>query len=318
MNPIGAARVRVVISMLLQGPSMNNRLTLAVAVGAAALAVSIGAAMPAAAQDAAAPASAAAAATTLPDPNDRGDTFTLGAGAAYIPDYEGSNDYRLIPAAAIRGRVSGISFFTRATYLYVDVVPRGSGKLDFDLGPIVGVRLNRTGRIKDDFVDRLPDRKKAIELGGFAGVTFHGLTNPYDALSFRVDAVKDVGKAHRSTVITPTIEFGTPLSRRFYVGLSASADFVGNGYADYYYSVTPAEALTSGLRPFNAGGGMKDWKLGLLANQSITGDLTHGLSLFGTGNYSRLVGDFKRSPIVADRGSATQWLAALGLAYTWK
>ena len=296
--------------MLVQGPPMNNRLTLAVAIGTAALA-----AMPAAAQDAPAPAGGAAA---LPDPNDRRDTFTLGVGGAYIPDYEGSNDYRLIPAAALRGRVSGISFFTRATYLYVDVVPRGSGKLDFDLGPIAGVRLNRTGKIKDDFVDRLPDRKKAIEVGGFAGVTFHGLTNPYDALSFRLDAVKDVGHAHRSTVITPTLDFGTPLSRKFYVGLSASADFVGNGYADYYYSITPAEALASGLRPYNAGGGMKDWKLGLLANQSITGDLTHGLSLFGTGSYSRLVGDFKRSPIVADRGSATQWLAALGLAYTWK
>ena len=47
----------------------------------------------------------------------------------------------------------------------------------------------------------------------------------------------------------------------------------------------------------------KGWKVGLLANQSITGDLTHGLSLFGTANYGRLAGDFKRSPIVADRGS---------------
>ena len=310
MNPIGAARVRAVISMLVQGPPMNNRLTLAVAIGTAALA-----AMPAAAQDAAAPASAA---TTLPDPNDRGDTFTLGAGAAYIPDYEGSNDYRLIPAAALRGRVSGISFFTRASYLYVDVLRRPASGIDFDFGPIAGVRLNRTGKIKDDFVRRLPDRKTAIEVGGFAGVTLYGLTNPYDTLSLRVDVVKDVGKAHRSTIVTPTLEFGTPLSRKFYVGLSASADFVGNGYAEHYYSVTPAEALTSGLRPYNAGGGMKDWKLGLLANQSITGDLSHGLSLFGTGNYSRLVGDFKRAPIVADRGSATQWLGALGLAFTWK
>ena len=118
-------------------------------------------------------------------------------------------------------------------------------------------------------------------------------------------------------MVTPTIEFGTPLSRKFYVGVSASADFVGNRYADYYFSVTPVEALASGLRPYNASGGMKNWKLGLLANQSITGDLTHGLSLFGTGNYSRLVGDFKRAPIVADRGSPTQWLGALGLAYTW-
>jgi outer membrane protein len=266
---------------------------------------------------AAAPAVAQSTDASLPDPNDQSDTVTIGAGAAYIPDYEGSDDYRIIPAAAIRGRVSGINFFTRATYLYVDVVPRGSGNLEFDAGPIAGVRLNRTGKIKDDFVDALPDRKKAFEIGGFAGVTYHGLTNPYDALSFRLDVVKDVGNAHESTIFTPTIDFGTPLSRRTYVGASLSAEWAGGGYADYYYSITPADTLASGLAPFDADGGFKNWRLGLLVNQSITGDLTHGLSLFGTGSYSHLSGDFKDSPIVDDRGSASQWLAAVGLAYTF-
>ena len=97
------------------------------------------------------------AATSLPDPNDQSDTLTIGVGGAILPDYEGSNDYRLIPAAAVRGRVGGIAFFSRATYLYADLIPRGPGKLEFDAGPIVGVRLNRTGKIKDDVVARLPD-----------------------------------------------------------------------------------------------------------------------------------------------------------------
>ena len=265
----------------------------------------------------AAPALAQSPDGALPDPNDQSNNFTIAAGAAYIPDYEGSNDYKIIPAAAIRGRVSGISFFTRATYLYVDVVPRGSGALEFDAGPIVGIRLNRTGKVKDDFVDRLPELDTAIEVGGFAGITYHGLTNPYDALSVRLDVVKDVGGAHKSTVVTPTIDFGTPLSRTTYVGLSLSADWVGGGYADYYYSIDTAGALASGLPVYNAGGGFKNWRIGLLANQSLTGDLTHGLSLFGTASYSKLSGDFKRSPIVSQRGSASLWLAALGLAYTF-
>ncbi len=259
----------------------------------------------------------ASAAAPLPDPNDQSDTVTIAAGAAYIPDYEGSDDYRIIPAAALRGRVAGISFFTRATYLYVDVIGRGESKLEFDVGPIAGVRLNRTGKIKDDLVDLLPERKAAIEVGGFAGVTYHGLTNPYDALSVRLDVVKDVGDAHGSTVFSPTIDFGTPLSRTTYVGLSLSADWVGDDYADYYFSVSPAEAVASGLPAYQADGGFKGWKLGLLANQSLSGDLTKGFSLFGTASYSRLAGDFKRSPIVAPRGSPTQWLAALGVAYTF-
>ncbi len=81
----------------------------------------------------------------------------------------------------------------------------------------------------------------------------------------------------------------------------------------------PRTSLATGgvLPPFNADGGMKHWKAGLLLNQSLSGDLLHGLSLFGAGQYSHLVGDFRRSPIVSQRGSAGQWLAALGLAYTW-
>ena len=266
---------------------------------------------------AAMPATAQTRTGDLPDPNDQSDTFTIGAGAAYIPDYEGSDDYKIIPAAAIRGRVSGISFYTRATYLYVDFVKRGDGPLELDLGPIVGARLNRTGKVKDDFVDALPELDTAIEVGGFAGLTYHGLTNPYDALSFRVDVVKDVAGAHKSTLVTPTIDFGTPLSRSFYVGLSASAEWAGGGYADYYYSIDSAGALASGLPVYDADGGFKSWRLGLLGNYALSGDLTHGWSLFGTGAFTRLSGDFKDSPIVDLRGSSSQWLAALGVAYTF-
>jgi outer membrane scaffolding protein for murein synthesis (MipA/OmpV family) len=246
------------------------------------------------------------------------DTVTVALGAAVTPDYEGSDDYRIIPAVAIRGRVSGISFSTRGSYLYVDVVP-GNAKIDFDAGPVVGVRFNARRNIDDPVVSLLPKRKRAIEVGGFAGVGFHGLTNPYDTLAFRVDVLHDIGSAHKSTTVSPNVEFSTPLSRRTYVGASVGAEFVSNKFADYYYSLTPADSLATGgqLAPFNASGGMKNWKAGLLLNQSITGDLLHGFSIFGLGQYSHLVGDFKRSPIVSQRGSASQWTGALGLAYTW-
>jgi outer membrane scaffolding protein for murein synthesis (MipA/OmpV family) len=256
----------------------------------------------------------------LPNPEEvaNKDSVTVGLGAGLVPDYEGSNDYRVIPAAAIRGQVHGIAFSTKGTYLYVDVIPR-HGKLDLDFGPIVGVRLNRTGHIKDDVVNLLPDRKTAVEVGGFAGVSFHGVTNPYDSLGLRVDVLHDVASAHRSTVIYPNVDFSTPLSRGTYASVSVGAEFVSNKFADYYFSVSPADSLaTGGLLPaFNADGGMKNWKTSLLLNQSLSGDLLHGFSVFGIASYSRLVGDFKRSPIVSDRGSANQWLVAAGVAYTF-
>ena len=263
----------------------------------------------------------AAAEAPMPNPEDiaNRDTLTVGLGAAILPDYEGSDDYRIIPAGAIRGSYRGISFISRGSYLYVDVVPR-SAKFDFDAGPIVGVRFNSRKHIDDDVVKLLPNLKSAFEVGGFAGVSLHGVTNPYDTLSFRVDVLHGLGSDHGWTNFSPNVEFSTPVSRTTFVSASAGAEFAANKYADYYFTITPADSVRTGgqLPAFNADGGLKNWKLALLVNQSITGDLLGGLSVFGMGQYSRLVGDFKRSPIVSDRGSASQWLGAIGLAYTWQ
>ena len=254
----------------------------------------------------------------LPDPETARDNWTVAVGVGYSPDYSGSDEYRIIPAAAVRGKIGSVSITTRATYLYADFIPRGKG-IDLDAGPIVGVRFNRSGNIKDNVVDLLPERNRAVELGGFIGASLHNLTNPYDALSFRFDVLHDVANAHKSTVISPSVDFSTPLSRKTFVSASVGMDFVSNKFADYYFSVSPEEsALTAGVLPaFDADGGMKNWKIGLLVNRSITGDLTGGLSIFATASYSKLVGDFKETPIVSDRGSSSQWLLATGLAYTF-
>ena len=253
----------------------------------------------------------------LPDPNDRSNTFTVAAGVASTPDYEGSDENRLIPAVAVRGRVGGMDFWSSATWLYLDIIGRPSNGIDFDFGPIVGARLNRSGDVKDAAVDKLPELDAAIEIGAFAGVSWHGLTNPYDSLSLRVDVLKDVGGAHESTLITPTVSFSTPLSQRTYVSASANVEWAGGGYADYYYSITPLEGLVAGLPAYDADGGLKHWGLQLTGLQMVTGDLTGGLGVFAMGSYKRLSGDFADSPIVDIRGRASQWMGAIGLTYTF-
>lgn len=266
----------------------------------------------------ASPAFAQQSGAALPSPEEAGNGFTVALGVGTTPDYVGSNDYRIIPAAGLRGRVGPVNLTTRSTYLYADFFPRTASAVDFDFGPIIGFNPNRTTRVHDPVVRRLPKLDTAIEVGGFAGISLHNLTNPYDTLAFRFDVTHDIGGAHKSTVFSPNVEFSTPLSRFTYVSASVGADFVSNRYADYYFGITPADSLVSGLPVFNPDGGMEKWKAGLLLNQSVTGDLTGGLSIFGTANYSHLQGDFKRSPIVSLRGSASQWLLAAGLAYTWR
>ncbi len=246
-------------------------------------------------------------------------SLTIGLGAGYTPTYEGSDDYRIIPGGVVRGKVAGHSFYTRGLQLYFDAIPEADGPgLDVAVGPVVGLRLNRTRGIKDAQVRALGKLNTAYEVGGFVGIGQTGvITSDYDNLSFRVSYLKDVGNAHESHIISPSIEYGTPLSRQAFVGLSLSADFVGDGYADYYFDVTPAGSLASGLAPYDADGGFKSWTLSLAGAHALTGDLLGGLSLFAVGSYTRLRGDFADSPIVSTAGSPNQWFGAIGLSYTF-
>lgn len=248
------------------------------------------------------------------------DTYTVGVGAALIPDYEGSKDYRVIPAGAIRARINGFTITTNGPYLYVNVIPQSGSKFDVDFGPIAGLRFDSRRQGDDPVVQKMLKRKTAFELGGFGGVSFHGIVDPYDSLSIHLDVLHDIGNAYKSTVFLPNVSFSTPVSRKTYVSLSAGAEFVSRKFADYYFGVTPADVIaTGGALPLYQPnrGGMKNWKTTLLVNQSITGDLLRGISVFGMAQYSRLLGEFKRSPIVAERGNANQWIGAVGLAYTW-
>jgi outer membrane scaffolding protein for murein synthesis (MipA/OmpV family) len=260
---------------------------------------------------------------SLPQPEivTGGDSVSIAVGVATIPGYEGSDKNRIIPAGLIRGSVSGINFISRGAQLFVDVVPGGNGPTwDFQLGPVVGLNFDRTNRknINDTRVEALGERKTAIEVGGYAGIGKTGLiTSDYDKLTVSVSYVQDINKAHKSYIITPGVDYGTPLSRKMYVGLSGSASYVGGEYADTYFSIDTPGSIASTLPAYNAGKGWKNYQFSGYATYSLTGDLTHGLSVLGGVSYSRLLGDFARSPVVSIAGDRNQWLGAVGLAYTF-
>lgn len=245
--------------------------------------------------------------------------FSIGIGAAYGPSYEGSDNYTIFPAGILRADLGSVTLTTRGTYLYADLLDGDAieGGLDLEAGPIAGVRLNRTSDIKDRRVRRLGEIDAGIELGGFVGVGYKGLTNPYDRLGVRVELVHDVADAHGGFVVSPSIEFQTPLSTSIFVGASLSAEFASEDYADAYFSITPAGAARSGLSAFDADGGYKNWGASLIAAHSLSGDLRRGLAVFGLANYKSLQNDFERSPIVSQAGDSSQWFGALGISYTF-
>jgi outer membrane scaffolding protein for murein synthesis (MipA/OmpV family) len=270
-------------------------------------------AVPAVAQDTASP----------PPPSDSpdasGDRVTIGLGIGTLPSYEGSDSNSVVPVGAAIGSISGYAFSTRGTKLLIDAVRNKPGQgIDFQLGPVIGVNLNRTSGIDDPQVEALGRKKWALELGGYAGIGKTGIiTSDYDKLSVSVSYVHDVTGVYDSYVITPEIDYGTPLSRKAFVALSANASYAGRGYARSYFTVDPVGSLRSGLPVYYADKGWKNWSVTMLGTYSLTGDLLHGLSVAGGVSYSGLLGDFAASPVTSIAGSRSQWIAAVGLAYTF-
>jgi outer membrane scaffolding protein for murein synthesis (MipA/OmpV family) len=249
------------------------------------------------------------------DPN----SLTLGLGAAYAPSYEGSDNYIVTPIAIAFGKVQGFSFYTRGTTLYLDAIrEEADNPIDFAFGPAVNIRFDQSTKVEDPRVEALGELDTAVEVGAFIGIGRTGVFHEYDSIAARIHYVRDITDTHGSYVITPAIEYGTPLSTTTYVGLSASSDYVGDAFAGTYYGVSPSGARRSGLRAFTPEGGFKNVRLSFFAAQSLTGDLrSGGLSLFGAASYSRMLGDFADAPIVRDVGDRNQYFASIGLSYSF-
>ncbi len=248
-----------------------------------------------------------------------GDYVTVGAGIAVGPSYDGSDDYTISPLPVILGSFAGIDFEPRGPGLALDVIPdRNGAKTDFIFGPVGRARFDRNNSINDDVVRSLGELDVAVELGAVAGAKVNRVFSSFDSLTAKVDLRWDVAGAHRGRVISPNLTYFRPLNRGTAASFTISADHVDDNYADYYFSISPAGTVASGLPTFNATGGWKNVGISLFSAVDLDGNAANGgFSVILIGNYSRLLGDAKRSPVTSIRGDANQFFGVIGVGYTF-
>jgi outer membrane scaffolding protein for murein synthesis (MipA/OmpV family) len=87
-------------------------------------------------------------------------------------------------------------------------------------------------------------------------------------------------------------------------------------YADYYYSVRPAQSAASGLPLFHADSGWHKAGVDAALGFDLDGDFRNGGFAIGiAGGYTRMLGDAARTPYTSLRGDADQWFGAVGIGY---
>ena len=289
--------------------------------GVAAFAIASTLAAPASAQDQGEPG------VTAEGPQETvfdGDYLSVGVGVGYAASYSGSDDYVTFVFPVVQGSYRGIDIDPRPSGVALNFLnAEMDGGPNFSLGIAGRINTDRSDieDIEDDVVAAYGELDTAIEVGPTVGLSFPAVLNPYDSLSFNVDALWDVAGAHDGMKISPSVAYFTPLSQAIAVSLSASATYIDDDYADYYYSVAPGNPnlpVGAQLPGFQADGGFEKVGTNLLVAYDLGGNLADGgVSLIGIGGYSHLLGDAEDTPFTSIRGDADQWFAAIGIGYTF-
>ncbi|MCZ8370095.1 MAG: MipA/OmpV family protein [Porphyrobacter sp.] len=270
-----------------------------------------------------APAPAAAPSFALAKPVFDETWATIGLGVGMVPSYAGSNDYIAFPLPLIAGRVGGVGIAPNGPGFVLDfnspkpaMGPHKGARIAF--GPAFRFRNDRNNRISDDVVARAGKLDAALEVGGNVAVSFPGVFKPFDQLSIGVQARADVLGAHDGLIIEPQVSYRALLGKGFTLQAQASAEFVDDNFADYYFTVSPAQASATGLAQYRADGGLnRVGTTAILAYDLDRNPLNGGWSLTGVGGYSRLVGDSADTPYTSVRGDANQFILGAGVAFTF-
>jgi outer membrane protein len=219
-------------------------------------------------------------------------SFRIGIGGLVQPDYEGSDNYDVVPWPIVS-----------LEYLKLPGLNAIGGRtVGFSVGPsfnFVGERnqgdnpaLAGLGDIDAAFEAGLKATYEVNYWGAYAAVRrgFGG----HEGI---------VGEAVLYTVWRPTDSW--------VVRAGPNTTFGNSEYMNTYFSVTPAQSAASGFPVYNAGSGFKS--VGLQANAIYS--LTEKVDLHFRAGYDRLVSGAGDSPIVETAGSRNQFTAGVGVSY---
>lgn len=234
----------------------------------------------------------------------------LNLGAAYVPDYEGSSDYK--PAPVVAGRLAYGDYYleARGPDLRANVMPADLLPFGLEFGPAAAYRFGRND-VENDRVDNMRNIDGSVAVGGFVKLYTKALLQDQDQLSFQVETLSGVGKKGTGTTVSfgPSYSFWPWESIRF--GVRATATYASEKYNETYFGVDAADASRSGFKSYSAGAGIKD--IGLSAD--VTYVWTEHWSITGSAGVTELLGDAADSPIVKKAGNATQGIFAAGVVY---
>jgi outer membrane protein len=261
------------------------------------------AALPFLALIAAAPAAAQAAADAAQDeaPEAAPRRTRVALGPQLVPRFPGSDRVNVRPLVDVaRARGDDLFEFEAADESFGPGLWQGGG---FEVGPALSFEGKRSRR---DTNGLLPPVGFTVELGGFAQYQ----VTP--AFRLRGELRKGLG-GHRGWIGTVGADYVARDGDNWLFSIGPRLTLADDRYNRAYFGVLPATAVASGVRAFDAKGGVQ--AAGVTAG--LIRQITARWGVYGYAKYDRLVGDAGDSPVVRRFGTRNQLSGGLALTYTF-
>lgn len=223
--------------------------------------------------------------------------LSLGVGPVYKPDYFGSNDYELEPDPQVYVKFRNFVFFDDDGADFALF-----GFSGFSFGPSIRIVGDRR-EDENPALQGLGDVGATVELGGFAATTFA------DRFSMRFKVRKGVATGHRGLIVDGSL---TALLFRYgpiSTSITGQSSWIGDRYADTYFSVTEAQSQASGLTQFETDRGFRDFGGSFNAYINV-GDRW---SVNPYISYRYILDDYAQTPIIRELGERNQWIVGFHL-----
>lgn len=226
--------------------------------------------------------------------------ITLGAGAAWAPDYLGSDDYDVDPLPVVDIRYRDRFFLSSR-----DGLGFNASRLEnLRFGPLVKYR---TGRDQDDDDDLrgMGDIDPAGEAGVFA---------EYRMLPFTFGAELRQGfGGHEALVGDLKAAWVGKLTDKISFSIGPQLSFASSDFTETYFGVDAAQSARSGYRRYDADG----WYYSYGLSGAITDRITDNITMAYFAGVSRIAGDAADSPLVDEAGDATQARLGITISYSF-
>jgi len=223
--------------------------------------------------------------------------LSLGLGPVYKPDYFGSNDYEWEVDPQVYIKFRNFVFLDDDG---ADIALFGFSRFSF--GPSIRIVGDREESENPALVG-LGDVGTTVELGGFAATTF------LKRYSVRFKVRKGIATGHRGLIVDASSTALLFRYKRLSTSITAQTSWIGNNYADAYFSVTPAQSLASGLPVYDARRGFRD--IGGSFNAYINVGKRWSVNPYIS--YRYIFDDIANTPIIAQEGNRNQYVAGFHL-----